>query len=122
MPKPKYLPWGVEKRYEIKHVRENAHYYSADAYATKLTNCGLKIEKDAYFRRERGETPVLADEIWYYAYVLGITPLEALVLYSRMPEKEEVFLSAKDALKHFEEAEKALEEKEKQSEETSSVV
>lgn len=108
MPKPKFTPWENEKRDLIYSTRIKSGYRSAEAFASKLTETGLKMEKDSYLRRERGETPITADEAWYYAYVLGITPMEALILYSRQPKDDGVLRYSKDAVKHSENIEEQL--------------
>ena len=85
MPKPKFTPWERSKRNKIEYMRKEAGYNSAEAFANEVTRRGLKLEKDAYLRRERGETPVPADEIWYYSDVLGLPLAETLELFSRKP-------------------------------------
>ena len=98
MPTPRFTPWERRKRDLIDAKRTEAGYRSADSFTRKLRECGLKIGQDAYLRRERGETPITADEVWYYAYLLNISPMKALEMYSRLPESEDVFLYARDAI------------------------
>lgn len=102
MPAPKFIPWEKKKRDLIDAKRTEEGYRSARAFTKRLEECGLKLGNDAYLRRERGETPITADEVWYYAYLLNITPLKALEMYSRIPDTGEVSLYAKDALKRSE--------------------
>jgi len=103
MPKPKFAPWEDEKRNQIISQRVARGYRSAQAFADELAKNGLKSDKQSYLRRERGETQATADEIWYYAYVLGISPLEALDLFSRKPTSAGALAYAKDAVKHAKE-------------------
>ena len=67
MPKPKYESWGEERSWDIRMAR-------------------MKVSMQAYLRRERGETPVMADDIWILADTLGISLVETLELFSRRPD------------------------------------
>ena len=86
MPKPKYESWGEERSWDIRMARIKNGYRNAEKFADALTDAGMKVSMQAYLRRERGETPVMADEIWILADTLGISLVETLELFSRKPD------------------------------------
>jgi len=100
----KYGAWNRQKQHAIIGVRQDAGYNSTGDFSEALYGVGMKTGKDAYLRRERGETPVSADEIWYYSYLLKIPVMETLALFSRMPDDSNVALYAENAMKQFREA------------------
>ncbi len=86
MPKPKFESWGEERSKDVRMARMKSGFWNAEKFAEALTDAGMKVSMQAYLRRERGETPITADEVWILADTLGISLMETLELYSRKPD------------------------------------
>lgn len=97
MPSPKFDPWSKDKSNIIKGERIKRGFVSTDAMAAAIQKKGIRMEGQAYMRRERGRTPLTVDEAIAFAAATGMKVQDVAMLFTRIDlseaEKDSILFS-----------------------------